>query len=125
MVISAQCNRVPVSDGHLISVSVRFDSPPTKEEMILAFSQFKALPQELNLPSAPKQPIHYFTDDFFPQTKLHRDLESGMAVSVGRLQSCNNFHFKFVVLVHNTIRGAAGCAILNAELLTKKGFIFW
>ncbi len=117
--ISAQCNRVPVSDGHTQCVSVKLHENVNQEDLIEAWNCFRALPQKLDLPSAPKQPIQYFTEDAFPQTKLHRDLEDGMAISVGRVRECSLFDYKFVTLSHNTVRGAAGCAILNAELLVK------
>lgn len=123
--ISAHCNRVPVSDGHLENVSVRLTKKTSPEEIISAWENFQGEPQILKLPSAPEYPIHYFMQDDFPQPKLHRNLERGMAVSVGRLRVCPNFGYKFSILSHNTIRGAAGAAILNAELMVKRGLIFW
>ncbi|APF18457.1 aspartate-semialdehyde dehydrogenase [Caldithrix abyssi] len=117
MLISASCNRVPVIDGHLESVSVELEKSAGADELIAAWEEFKALPQSLQLPSAPRQVIHYFTEPDFPQPRLHRNLEGGMAVSVGRLRPCPILDYKFHVLSHNTIRGAAGGAILNAELL--------
>lgn len=123
--VSAQCNRVPVSDGHLQCVSVKLKDKATEEQILRAWDEFRGEPQELKLPSAPARPLHYFKEESFPQTKLHRSLERGMAVSIGRLRKCPLFDYKFVTLSHNTIRGAAGCAILNAELMTKKGLIFW
>ncbi len=125
MKISATCTRVPVTDGHLELVSVKFKEKPTKEAIIRAWSEFEPAMQELKLPSACAKIIHYFPQDDFPQPKLHRDLEGGMAVSVGRLRECPLFDYKFVLLSHNTIRGAAGGAILIAELLIKRGLIFW
>ncbi|MBI9072310.1 MAG: aspartate-semialdehyde dehydrogenase [Melioribacteraceae bacterium] len=121
--ISAQCNRVGVIDGHLECVQVKLKTKAGREEIIKAFEEFKSLPQELNLPYAPKKPIYYFEEDRFPQPKIQRNLEKGMAVSVGRLRECNLFDYKFVVLSHNTVRGAAGGTILIAELLKEKGFL--
>ena len=116
-IISAQCYRVPVSDGHTASVSVSFKKKPTKDEILQAWAEFKGLPQELNLPHAPKQFIYYFEEDNRPQAKLDRDLEGGMAVSAGRLREDNIFDWKFAGLSHNTLRGAAGGGVLSAELL--------
>ncbi len=121
--ITAHCNRVPVIDGHLACVSVEFEKKPTKEEILDIWKNFKSLPQELNLPFAPKQPIIYKDEINRPQTRLDRDLDKGMAVVVGRLRECSVLDYKFVGLSHNTIRGAAGGGILNAELLYKKGFL--
>lgn len=121
--ISASCNRVAVSDGHLESVSVKLKKHTSKDEIINAWNSFKGEPQVLELPLAPKKPIQYFSKKNYPQPRLHRMLEKGMAVSVGRLRECNLFDYKFTVLSHNTIRGAAGGAILNAELMYKKGLI--
>ncbi len=118
--ISASCNRVPVIDGHLENVSLELDQKVTAEQIIEAWQTFKALPQQLELPTAPLQPIHYFSQNDLPQPRLQRNLEGGMAVSVGRLRPCPVLDFKFVVLSHNTIRGAAGGAILNAELLVAR-----
>jgi aspartate-semialdehyde dehydrogenase len=123
--ISAQCNRVAVSDGHTMCVSVKLKNKPTKSEMIEAFHSFRGLPQDYFLPSAPEKPIHYFEEDNYPQPKKHRNVDKGMAASVGRLRECPLFDYKFTVLTHNTIRGAAGGAILNAELMAKTGYIHW
>ncbi len=121
---TAQCIRVPVSNGHMGAVFVRFeDKIPSKEEILDIWSNFKAEPQEAELPSAPKQFLHYFTEDNMPQTKLHRDLEGGMAVSIGRLREDTQYDYKFVCLSHNTLRGAAGGAVLLAELLCKQGYM--
>lgn len=120
---TAQCIRVPVSDGHLGAVFVRFENKPGKEEIINIWNEFKGKPQLLNLPSAPKQFIKYFVEDNMPQTKLHRDLEGGMAVSVGRLREDTQYDYKFVCLSHNTLRGAAGGAVLMAELLCAEGYL--
>lgn len=122
--ITAACNRVPVSDGHTACVNVSFKGKkPTKEEIISIWKKFSSVPQKLKLPMAPKQPIIYVEGDNRPQPKKDRDSEHGMAVSVGRLRECPIFDFKFVGLSHNTIRGAAGGGILNAELLVKQGYI--
>lgn len=118
--ISAQCNRVSVIDGHLESVQIKFKKQATKDQIINAWESFRGEPQVLNLPTAPKKLIYYFDDPRYPQPRLNRNLENGMAVSVGRLQECPVFDFKFVVLSHNTMRGAAGGAVLCAELLIKK-----
>ena len=120
--ISAQCIRVPVTNGHLATVSVSFKNKPSMEEIKERWRTFKGIPQELELPMAPKQFIHYFEEDNRPQTKVDRDLEKGMAVSVGRLREDNIFQYKFVCLSHNILRGAAGGALLTAELLYKKGY---
>jgi len=125
MKISAQCNRVAVSDGHMINVSVKLKQKPTKQEMIEAFQSFTSIAQELALPLAPKNPIHYFSEDQYPQPKVHRHLDKGMAVSIGRLRECPLFDYKFTLLSHNTIRGAAGGAVLNAELMVRLGYIRW
>lgn len=122
-VITAQCIRVPVSDGHLAAVYVSFEKKPTKDEILNIWKSFKGRPQELNLPSAPKQFLHYFEEDNRPQTKSERNLENGMAVSIGRLREDTIFDYKFVCLSHNTLRGAAGGAVLMAELLCAEGYI--
>ncbi len=120
---TAQCIRVPVSDGHMGAVFVRFENKPTKEEILNTWKNFKGRPQELELPSAPKQFLHYFEEDNMPQTKLHRNLENGMAVSIGRLRDDTQYDYKFVCLSHNTLRGAAGGAVLLAELLCAEGYM--
>ncbi len=120
---TAQCLRVPVSDGHTAAVFVDFERKPTKEQMIEAWTNFKGLPQELNLPMAPKQFLHYFAEDNMPQAKLNRNLENGMAVSIGRLREDTQYDYKFVCLSHNTLRGAAGGAVLMAELLCAEGYM--
>ena len=122
-VISAQCYRVPVADGHTAAVYVKFKNKPTKEQILERWAAFKGLPQELELPHAPKQFITYFEEDNFPQANLHRDIEGGMGVTAGRLREDNLFQWKFVGLSHNTLRGAAGGAVLTAELLTALGYI--
>ena len=122
-VITTQCIRVPVSNGHTAAVFVSFDKKPTKEEILKCWAEFKGVPQELDLPSAPKQFIHYFEEDNRPQAALDRDTENGMAVCAGRLREDSVYDYKFVGLSHNTLRGAAGGAVLSAELLTAKGYI--
>lgn len=122
--ISSTCTRVPVSDGHTASVNLKFkDKIPSKEEIIRIWTSFRSLPQELDLPFAPKQPIVYNENNERPQPKKDRDNEKGMAISVGRLREDNIFDYKFIALSHNTVRGAAGGSILSAELLVSKGFI--
>lgn len=121
--ITTQCIRVPVTDGHLATVFVSFEKKPTKEQILELWGSFKGRPQELELPSAPKQFITYFEEDNRPQTKLDRDLEGGMGVSAGRLREDSLYDYKFVGLSHNTLRGAAGGAVLIAELLTAEGYI--
>ena len=120
--ITAQCLRVPVSNGHTAACFVSFERKPTKEEILKEWKNFAGEPQKLNLPSAPKQFIHYFDEDDRPQPKLDRNLENGMAVSAGRLREDSVFDYKFIGLSHNTLRGAAGGAILLAELLAQKGY---
>ena len=120
---TAQCLRVPVSDGHMAAVFVSFKNKPSKEEILDIWKNFSGVPQELNLPHAPKQFINYFTEDNMPQTNLHRNLENGMAISVGRLREDTQYDYKFVCLSHNTLRGAAGGAVLLAELLCAKGYM--
>jgi len=122
--VSATCTRVPVSDGHLATVNILFkDKKPTKEEIIKIWTNFKSLPQELNLPFAPINPIIYKDEENRPQPKKDRGNDKGMAVTVGRLRDCSIFDYKFVAISHNTVRGAAGGGILNAELLVKEGYI--
>lgn len=120
--ITTQCLRVPVSDGHTAAVFVSFENKPSKEEILQLWADFKGVPQELELPSAPKQFIHYFEEDNRPQAKLDRNLEGGMAVSTGRLREDTQYDYKFVCLSHNTLRGAAGGGVLLAELLAAKGY---
>ncbi len=120
---TAQCLRVPVSDGHMAAVYVSFKNKPTKDEILKCWEEFSGEPQKLDLPHAPKQFLHYFTEDDMPQTKLCRDIEGGMAVSVGRLREDTQYDYKFVCCSHNTLRGAAGGAVLLAELLAAKGYM--
>jgi len=121
--ISTQCIRVSVSDGHLATVSVSFDKKPSKEEILKLWKDYKGRPQELSLPSAPKQFLTYFEEDNRPQTGLDRDIEKGMGITIGRLREDTIFDYKFVCISHNTIRGAAGGAILTAELLKAEGYL--
>lgn len=122
--ISATTTRVPVLDGHTASLNVKFSNKvPSREEILQIWNDFKSLPQELDLPFAPVQPIIYEEDDMRPQPRTDVMNDKGMAVTVGRLREDNVFDYKFVALSHNTIRGAAGGAILSAELLVKKGYI--
>jgi len=121
--ITTQCIRVPVTDGHLAAVFVSFENKPPKEEILKLWSEYKGKPQVLGLPSAPKQFIKYFTEDNRPQTRLDRDAENGMGITVGRLREDILFDYKFVCLSHNTLRGAAGGAVLIAELLKAEGYI--
>ena len=121
--ITTQCLRVPVSDGHTAAVFVSFDKKPSKEEILKIWAEFKGVPQELELPSAPKQFLNYFEEDNRPQANLDRNLENGMAVSIGRLREDTQYDYKFVCLSHNTLRGAAGGAVLMAELLAAKGYL--
>jgi len=122
-VITAQCIRVPVSDGHLATVFVSFEKKPSKEEIIDIWTNFQGKPQLLDFPSAPKPFIKYFTEDNRPQTRLDRDFGNGMGITVGRLREDAIFDYKFVALSHNTLRGAAGGAVLIAELLKAEGYI--
>lgn len=122
-IITTQCIRVPVTDGHMAAAFVSFEKKPSKEEIISLWRSFKGKPQELNLPSAPKQFINYFEEDNRPQTRLDRDIENGMGVSIGRLREDTLYDYKFVSLSHNTVRGAAGGAVLIAELLKAEGYI--
>ncbi|MEK5160828.1 aspartate-semialdehyde dehydrogenase [Paenibacillus sp. FSL R5-0527] len=121
--ITSQCIRVPVTDGHLATVFISFENKPSKEEILARWRQFKGRPQELELPSAPKQFITYFEEENRPQTKLDRDIERGMGISAGRLREDSLYDYKFVGLSHNTLRGAAGGAVLIAELLKAEGYI--
>ena len=120
--ITTQCIRVPVTDGHTAAVFVKFKQKPAKEQILKDWSEFSGLPQSLGLPHAPKQFITYFEEDDRPQTRLDRDMEGGMGVSVGRLREDSLFDYKFVGLSHNTLRGAAGGAVLIAELLYRQHY---
>ncbi len=120
---TAQCLRVPVSDGHMAAVFVKFKNKPSKEQILKVWESFSGEPQKLNLPHAPKQFLNYFTENDMPQTKLNRNLEGGMAISLGRLREDTQYDYKFVCLSHNTLRGAAGGGVLLAELLCAKGYM--
>jgi len=122
-IITCQCIRVPVLDGHTAAVFVKFKKKPTKEQLIEKLVNFKGVPQELNLPSAPKQFVQYLEEDNRPQVKMDVDYENGMGVSIGRIREDSVYDFKFVGLSHNTVRGAAGGAVLCAELLKAQGYI--
>ncbi len=121
--VTAQCLRVACSDGHMAAVFARFDNKPAREEILDCWASFKGRAQELSLPSAPKQFIHYFEEPDRPQTRLDRMLENGMAISIGRLREDTQYDYKFVCLSHNTLRGAAGGAVELAELLCAEGYI--
>jgi aspartate-semialdehyde dehydrogenase len=122
-VISAQCLRVPTADGHMAAAFVEFDIKPSLDEIKDAWRQFSGRPQELRLPSAPEPFLTYFEEDDRPQTRLDRDIGNGMGVAIGRLRTDTVFDVRFVALSHNTVRGAAGGAVLTAELLTRDGYI--
>jgi aspartate-semialdehyde dehydrogenase len=122
-VFTAQCIRVPATDGHLAAVFVTFEKKPSREEVLELWRSFEGKPQKLGLPSAPKPFLTYFEEDARPQTRLDRDAGNGMAVTIGRLRPDVIFDYRFVCLSHNTIRGAAGGAVLTAELLTSEGYI--
>ena len=122
-VITCQCIRVPVLNGHTAAVFVKFKKKPSKEQLIEKLVSFKGLPQELELPSAPRQFIQYMEEDNRPQVKLDVDFERGMGISVGRIRQDSVYDWKFVGLSHNTVRGAAGGAVLCAELLKAQGYI--
>ncbi len=121
--ITAQCLRVPVTNGHTAAVFVTFEKKPSIEEIRETWEHFKGLPQELELPSAPRQMFHYFEEPDRPQARLDRDLEGGMAISIGRLRPDTQYDYKFVCLSHNTLRGAAGGAVELAELLCAQGYM--
>ncbi len=121
--ITAQCLRVPVSNGHMAAVFASFEKKPDLEEIKAIWQNYSGLPQKLLLPSAPNQFLHYFEENNMPQTRLHRNLEKGMAVSIGRLRNDTQYDIKFVCLSHNTLRGAAGGGVLLAELLCAQSWI--
>jgi len=121
--ISASCNRVAVIDGHTEIVQVSLKEKVTVKDILRAWKEFSDLPQKLKLPSAPKNPLHYFDEEKYPQPKLHRNIDKGMATSIGRLRECKLFDFKFTTLSHNTIRGAAGGTILIAELMKAQNYL--
>jgi aspartate-semialdehyde dehydrogenase len=121
--ITAQCIRVPVSDGHMAAVFVAFEKKPTREQILSAWSEYSGKPQKQKLPSAPTPFLHYFEDDSRPQTKLDRDNGNGQAISIGRLREDSIFDWRFVALSHNTVRGAAGGAVLTAEFLRSESYL--
>jgi aspartate-semialdehyde dehydrogenase len=121
--ISAQCLRVPVQDGHMAAVSVSFDKKPSRQEILSAWQNYRTLPQQLGLPSAPTPFLTYFEQADRPQTRLDRDIGSGMGIAIGRLREDGIFDYRFVCLSHNTLRGAAGGGVLTAELLYRQGYI--
>ncbi len=121
--VSASCNRVPVIDGHTICVSVEFEKKPTEQEIIAALNGFRGVPQQKNLPSAPAQPVVYMEQENRPQPRRDVERDHGMAVFVGRLRKCPVLDYKFVAMGHNTVRGAAGAAVLNAELMQAQGLL--
>ncbi len=121
--ITCQCVRVPVLNGHTAAVFINFDKKPTNEQLIEKLVNYKGYPQEAHLPSAPKQFIQYLEEENRPQVKLDVDFENGMGVSIGRLREDSIFDYKFIGLSHNTVRGAAGGAVLCAEALAAKGYI--
>ena len=123
MEISASCHRVPAIDGHMVAVSLEFERRPTREELIAALEGFRGIPQERELPSAPRRPIHVMEAPDRPQTRKDAGLEKGMATPVGRIRECPVLHWKMVALSHNTLRGAAGAAVLNAELMQSEGLL--
>lgn len=123
LAVSASCNRVPSIDGHLVAVSVEFESKPSGEDLLAALTSFRGVPQERDLPSAPKQPIHVMEAPDRPQPRKDANLERGMATAVGRVRDCNVLHTRFVALSHNVLRGAAGAAVLNAELMKSEGLL--
>ena len=122
-IITTQCIRVPVTNGHTAAVFMSFERTPSKEEILQRWAEFKGLPQELELPSAPKQFITYFEEDNRPQCAVDRDIYGGMGITAGRLREDTMFDYKFVGLSHNTLRGAAGGAVLIAELLYREGYL--
>jgi aspartate-semialdehyde dehydrogenase len=121
--VSAHCNRVPVVDGHMIATSVEFEEKPTEAELLEAIESFRGAPQERNLPSAPPRPLIYMREQDRPQPRRDVDRERGMTVFIGRLRECPALDYKFMALGHNTIRGAAGAAVLNAELMFTEGLL--
>jgi aspartate-semialdehyde dehydrogenase len=121
--VSAHCNRVPVVDGHTVTVSVELSSKPAEADLRHAFSSYTGLPQQRQLPSAPPRPVIYMTENNRPQPRKDAERERGMAAFIGRLRACPVLDYKFVALAHNTVRGAAGAAVLNAELMHSEGML--
>jgi aspartate-semialdehyde dehydrogenase len=121
--VSAHCNRVPVVDGHTVTVSIELASKPSEADVLQAFESFSSLPQDRNLPSAPVRPVQYMPESDRPQPRKDVERDRGMAAYIGRLRACPVFDYKFVALGHNTVRGAAGAAVLNAELMHSEGML--
>ncbi|HWQ52779.1 MAG TPA: aspartate-semialdehyde dehydrogenase [Bryobacteraceae bacterium] len=121
--VSAHCNRVPVVDGHTVTISVELTAKPSEQEILRAFTEFRSLPQERNLPSAPQRPVQYMEQNDRPQPRKDAERERGMAAFIGRLRPCPVLDWKFVAMGHNTVRGAAGAAVLNAELMCSEGML--
>ncbi|HUQ95966.1 MAG TPA: aspartate-semialdehyde dehydrogenase [Bryobacteraceae bacterium] len=121
--VSAHCNRVPVVDGHLVTISVEFANKPSVDDMLNAFATYRTVPQQRNLPSAPAQPVIHMPGNDRPQPRRDAERENGMACFVGRVRECPVFDYKFIALGHNTVRGAAGAAVLNAELMLSEGLL--
>jgi aspartate-semialdehyde dehydrogenase len=121
--VSAHCNRVPVVDGHTVTVSIELVAKPSEADVIRAFESFSSVPQERKLPSAPARPVQYMTENDRPQPRKDVERDNGMAAYIGRLRPCAVFDYKFVALGHNTVRGAAGAAVLNAELMHSEGML--
>jgi aspartate-semialdehyde dehydrogenase len=121
--VSAHCNRVPVVDGHTVTVSIELSGKPSHADVLNAFETFRSVPQERELPSAPRRPVQYMPESDRPQPRKDVERERGMAAFIGRLRSCAVFDYKFVALGHNTVRGAAGAAVLNAELMHSEGML--
>jgi aspartate-semialdehyde dehydrogenase len=121
--VSAHCNRVPVSDGHMVTVSVRFRNKPSEQDILTAWQNWNPVAQQLNLPTAPQPPLVFRTEPNRPQPRLDRDTGAGMATIIGRLRPCEVLDYRFVCLAHNTVRGAAGGSVLNAELMFAQGML--
>jgi aspartate-semialdehyde dehydrogenase len=121
--VSAHCNRVPVVDGHTVTVSVELSSKPAEADLRAAFDTWSGVPQQRDLPSAPKRPVIYMEEANRPQPRKDAERERGMAAFVGRLRACPVLDYKFIALGHNTVRGAAGAAVLNAELIRSEGML--
>jgi aspartate-semialdehyde dehydrogenase len=121
--VSAHCNRVPVVDGHTVTISVELSSKPAEADVLAAFENFSGVPQQRNLPSAPKRPVIYMSETDRPQPRKDAERERGMAAFVGRLRACPVLDYKFIAMSHNTVRGAAGAAVLNAELMYSEGLL--
>jgi aspartate-semialdehyde dehydrogenase len=121
--VSAHCNRVPVVDGHMVTISVELSSKPSEADIHHAFDSYSSVPQQRELPSAPKRPVIYMTEIDRPQPRKDAERERGMAAFLGRLRPCPVLDYKFIALGHNTVRGAAGAAVLNAELMYSEGLL--